>query len=80
MDIEEALKWTDDRVFEKTGKHLDSLQKAILEGVWQRETYKKLGMIDITVSIMSEKKLGNYGNFFRRFLRKMLEKRILGLF
>ncbi len=43
MDIEEALKWTDDRVFAKTGKHLDSLQKAILEGVWQRETYEKIG-------------------------------------
>jgi len=43
MDIEEALKWTDDRVFAKTGKHLDSLQKTILEGVWQRETYKQIG-------------------------------------
>lgn len=43
MDIEEALKWTDDRVFAKTGKHLDSLQMAILEGVWQRETYEKIG-------------------------------------
>lgn len=43
MDIEEALKWTDDRVFAKTGKHLDSLQKSILEGVWQRETYEKIG-------------------------------------
>lgn len=43
MDIEEALKWTDDRVFAKTGKHLDSLQKAILEGVWQRETYEQIG-------------------------------------
>jgi hypothetical protein len=43
MDIEEALKWTDDRVFAKTGKHLDSLQKAILEGVWERETYEKIG-------------------------------------
>ncbi|TVU52227.1 MAG: ATP-binding protein [Arthrospira sp. PLM2.Bin9] len=43
MDIEEALKWTDDRLFAKTGKHLDSLQKAILEGVWQRETYEQIG-------------------------------------
>ncbi|EKD07309.1 NB-ARC domain-containing protein [Limnospira platensis] len=43
MDIEEALKWTDDRLFAKTGKHLNSLQKAILEGVWQRETYEQIG-------------------------------------
>jgi DNA replication protein DnaC len=43
MDIQEALKWTDDRVFAKTGKHLDSLQMAILEGAWQRQTYEKVG-------------------------------------
>ena len=43
MDIQEALKWTDDRVFAKTGKHLDSLHKAILEGAWQRQTYEEIG-------------------------------------
>ncbi len=43
MDIQEALKWTDDQVFAKTGKHLDSLQMAILEGTWQRQTYEEIG-------------------------------------
>ncbi|MDY6805689.1 MAG: NACHT domain-containing protein [Cyanobacteriota bacterium] len=43
MDIQEALKWTDDRVFAKTGKHLDSLHKAILEGAWERQTYEEIG-------------------------------------
>ena len=39
MDIQDALKWTDDLVFAKTGQHLDSLQKAILKGTWQGKKY-----------------------------------------
>ena len=41
MDIQEVLKWTDEQVRAKTGKRLDSLQKAILEGVWQRQGYQE---------------------------------------
>ena len=32
MEIQEALQWTDNLIFAKTGKHLDSLQGAILKG------------------------------------------------
>jgi hypothetical protein len=42
MDIQEVLQWTDEQVFAKTGKHLDSLQKAILEGTWQRQKYGEI--------------------------------------
>ncbi|MEB3282660.1 MAG: ATP-binding protein [Lyngbya sp.] len=42
MEIQEVLKWTDDLIFAKTGKHLDSLQRAILEGAWERQGYKKI--------------------------------------
>jgi len=42
MEIQEVLKWTDDLIFAKTGKHLDSLQRAILEGAWERQGYKKV--------------------------------------
>lgn len=42
MDIQDALKWTDDLVFAKTGKHLDSLQRAILEGIWDHQAYKEI--------------------------------------
>ncbi len=42
MEIEEVLKWTDDQVFVKTGKHLDSLQKCILEEVWQGGKYPEI--------------------------------------
>lgn len=42
MDIEEVLKWTDEEILAKTGKHLDSLQKSILEGVWQHQNYEEI--------------------------------------
>lgn len=42
MDIQELLTWTDERVLANTGKHLDSLQKAILEGIWQHQDYKEI--------------------------------------
>ncbi|MBW4492944.1 MAG: ATPase [Oscillatoria princeps RMCB-10] len=42
MDIEELLQWTDEQVVANTGKHLDSLQKAILEGVWQHQNYEEI--------------------------------------
>ncbi len=42
MEIQEALKWTDDLVFAKTGKHLDSLQQAVLKGVWECRGYKEI--------------------------------------
>lgn len=40
MDVEEALKFTDNLALTTTGKHLDSLQKAILRGAWDNQKYK----------------------------------------
>ncbi|HBW56331.1 MAG TPA: ATPase, partial [Oscillatoriales bacterium UBA8482] len=42
MDIQELSKWTDEQVFAKTGQHLDSLQKSILESVLQRQKFQKI--------------------------------------
>lgn len=42
MDVQEVLNWTDNLVFSKTGKHLDSLQKAVVEGTWQRQKYPEI--------------------------------------
>ncbi|MGI0501293.1 NB-ARC domain-containing protein [Limnospira platensis CENA597] len=42
MDVEKVLKWVDRLVFSKTGKHLDSLQKAVLEGTWERKKYPEI--------------------------------------
>lgn len=42
MEIQEALQWTDELIFARTGQHLDSLQRAILEGVWEGKGYKDI--------------------------------------
>ncbi|MGB7710353.1 MAG: ATP-binding protein [Microcoleus sp.] len=42
MDVEELSKWTDEQVFAKTGQHLDSLHKSILESVLQRQNFHKI--------------------------------------
>jgi hypothetical protein len=42
MEIQEALQWTDELIFATTGKHLDSLQRAILEGAWEGKGYKDI--------------------------------------
>lgn len=39
MDIQEVLKIADHLVFNHTGKHLDDLQKTVLEGVWEGKKY-----------------------------------------
>jgi hypothetical protein len=42
MDIQKLLDWTDKQVLNKTGKHLDSLQKSILQGIWEHQDYEEI--------------------------------------
>lgn len=42
MNLQEILTLADKIVFTQTGEHLDDLQKAILEGTLQRETYEEI--------------------------------------
>ncbi len=42
MEMQEALQWADRLIFDTKGKHLDSLQRAILEGVWEGKDYKDI--------------------------------------
>ncbi|HIK09110.1 MAG TPA: ATPase, partial [Oscillatoriaceae cyanobacterium M33_DOE_052] len=42
MDLEELLKWTDDRVVANTGQHLDSLQKSILSAILNNHNYEEV--------------------------------------
>ncbi|WP_377474298.1 MAG: AAA family ATPase [Microcoleus anatoxicus] len=44
MDVKELSKSTDDQVFAKTGQHLDSLQKSILESVLQHQNFQKIAV------------------------------------
>ncbi|CAH2572583.1 putative WD repeat-containing protein alr2800 [Planktothrix rubescens] len=42
MDVQEILKWADQLVLDKTGKHLSSLQQAVLTGVWNSQKYNEI--------------------------------------
>lgn len=42
MEVQEVLKWADELVFTKTGKHLSSLQETILTGVWSSQKYGEI--------------------------------------
>jgi hypothetical protein len=42
MNVNEVLQVVDRLVVEKTGKHLDDLQKAVVEGTWQRQSYNDI--------------------------------------
>jgi hypothetical protein len=42
MNVNEMLQFVDRLVVEQTGKHLDDLQKAVIEGTWQRQTYENI--------------------------------------
>lgn len=42
MSLEEVLQYIDDRVFAKTEKHLDTLQRAILQGVFDGQKYANI--------------------------------------
>ena len=39
MNINEVVTFVDKIVFEKTGKHLDDVQTAVVQGTWERRTY-----------------------------------------
>jgi ABC-type oligopeptide transport system ATPase subunit len=42
MIVTEVLQFADRLVFAETGKHLDDIQKAVVKGVWQGESYEEI--------------------------------------
>ena len=42
MDVQKILKWADELILAKTGAHLNSLEQAILTGVWNSQKYKEI--------------------------------------
>ncbi|MEA5417692.1 NB-ARC domain-containing protein [Spirulina sp. CCNP1310] len=42
MNIQQALQWTDELIFVRTGKHLDSLERVILKGAWEGKGYQDI--------------------------------------
>jgi hypothetical protein len=43
MDTKEILDFVDQLVFESTGKYLDDVQRAVIKGTWQGQTYEDIG-------------------------------------
>lgn len=39
MNVNQVLQFVDRLVVERTGKHLDDVQRAVVEGTWERQTY-----------------------------------------
>ncbi len=52
MDIAQVVNILDELLFDKTGSHLDFIQKSVLEGTLQEKTYSEL--IPLLI----------YGNFY----------------
>ncbi|MGL5065615.1 MAG: AAA-like domain-containing protein [Microcoleus sp.] len=46
MNLEEALEFTDNSVYTKTGKHLNDLERLIFIGTWQGKTYKQISPLN----------------------------------
>ena len=42
MDVQQVIKWADELVLAKTGRHLNSLEQAVLAGAWQSTKYKEI--------------------------------------
>ena len=42
MDVQQVLKWADELVFAKMGRHLNNLEQAVLLGAWQSTKYKEI--------------------------------------
>ena len=42
MTVKKALQYVDRLIVEQTGKHMDDLQKAVIEGTWQLQTYENI--------------------------------------
>lgn len=42
MDVQKLLTWADKLVLEKTGKHLNTLERTVLEAVWNNQKYNEI--------------------------------------
>lgn len=72
MDITEVLELADALIFTKTGKHLDHLQKAVLEGTFQGQTYVEIA----EENYQSEGHVRNTGSELWKILSEQLKQEI----
>lgn len=71
MTVTEALQLIDQLVFKHTGKHLNDLQKNVVQGLWQGQTYSEIAG---EFSYESENHIGNVSRKLYEILSKELQE------
>lgn len=72
MNVNEVLQFVDRLVVEQTGKHLDDLQRAVVEGTWQRQTYDEISQ----KRHLSKNYVAEVGSELWQLLSKALDENI----
>jgi hypothetical protein len=72
MTVDEVVKFVDKMVFEKTGKHLDDIQTAVVEGTWKRQTYDYIA----SEYNLSSSHVGDVGSELWQLLSEILHEDI----
>lgn len=72
MTVDEVVKFVDKIVFEKTGKHLDDVQTAVVEGTWKRQTYDYIA----SEYNLSSSHVGDVGSELWQLLSEILHENI----
>ncbi|MDJ1175154.1 AAA family ATPase [Roseofilum capinflatum] len=70
MVVTEVLQFADRLVFAETGKHLDDIQKAVVKGVWEGESYEEIAQ----ECHRSESRVRDVGYKLWRILSERLEE------
>ncbi|MEZ2248632.1 ATPase [Microcoleus sp.] len=72
MDIKEVLRFADDLVLAKTGKHLDRLQEAVLHAGWQGKRYSQVAK----EFHCTERHVGNIASKLWKIMSEILEENV----
>ena len=72
MTVDEVVKFVDKMVFEKTGKHLDDIRTAVVEGTWKRQTYDYIA----SEYNLSSSHVGDVGSELWQLLSEILHEDI----
>lgn len=72
MDVNEVLEFVEPLVVEQTGKPLNNVQRAVVEGTWQRKTYNEIAQ----KCHVTEKHLADVGYELWKLLSEALDEDI----
>lgn len=72
MNVNEVVRIVDQIVFDTTGKHLDDIQAAVVEGTWQRKTYDDIAQ----ECHVTKNHVGDIGAELWQLLSQILEEDI----